>query len=947
MVNKENAKLLIKELIEKYTEVVEEKRVSKYKEEETKKDFILPLFRALGWDVENSLEVTAEETISKKRVDYGFRINGIPKFFLEAKALKADLNDPKFIEQAIDYAWTKGCTWAVLSDFESVIIFNAEWKTEDLLQNLLKSIPCREFLDRFDELWLLSKESFEQDLLDKEAEKWGKKAKLASIDQQLLDDFARWRNALSKNILNYNKDKKLTEEELDETVQRLLNRLVFIRKSEDAELEGKVLLSALREWESDGSKALYLRLEELFRKFRETYDSELFDEALVDEVVITNDVLKEVINGLYKTKDKLRRYDFAIIDADVLGAVYEQYLGHILKKTKKRADVKESHARRKEEGIYYTPTYIVEYIVRNTLGELLKDKKLDVEKIRVLDPACGSGSFLIKAFDILNEHYSKHDKDYSQSQLDMTGQGTTFTRKVKILQDNIFGVDLDKQAVEIARLNLLLKIAEKGQRLPLLRQNIKRGNSLIDDEKIEGDKAFKWEREFPEIVKDGGFDVVVGNPPYVRHELAKLEKTYMEDNFETYDPVADLFTYFIERGINVLKNGGVFAFIVSSKFTKTRYGKKLRRFILDNCLISQFIDFGDLPVFEDATTYPCIIVLRKEQNKRKRLENKIKVSKVKTLDFDNLQNYVYKSSFFVDQDALSDSEWFFEDTTIQKIRKKIESEGLPLKKYLEGASYRGVVTGFNEAFIIGEQTKEELIKKDEKSRDIIKPLIKGREVQRYYIKDPKLYLIFSRRGIDIAKYPAILNHLSHFREDLTPKKASSEEGGRKPGKYEWYEIQDTTEYYTLFEKPKIVYPEVSKENRFSLDYEGYYPLKTCFIIPTNDKYLLGILNSKLMLFYLHFISSVMRGGYYMFSSIYVEKFPIKKASEQQQKPIIKLVEKQLGLTKQLNEIGDKKTDQRQRIEEEIERTDADIDELVYKIYGITEEEKKIIEKSLK
>jgi len=514
--DKETAKQRIKELVDKYNKVVEEKRVSKYKEEETKKDFILPLFRALGWDVENSTEVTAEETISKKRVDYGFRINGIPKFFLEAKALKANLNDPKFIEQAIDYAWAKGCTWAVLSDFETVMIFNSEWKAENLLQNLLRSISCRDFRERLDELWLLSRESFEQGLIDTEAERLGKKAKLAPIDQQLLDDFSRWRNTLSKNILSYNKDKKLTEEELDETVQRLLNRLVFIRKAEDAELEERVLQQTLRSWESDGSKALYVRLGELFIDFRERYDSELFDEARVDEVVITNDVLKEIINGLYETKDKLRRYNFAWIDADVLGAVYEQYLGHILKKTKKRAEVKESHARRKEEGIYYTPTFIVDYIVRNTLGELLKEKKVDVEKIRVLDPACGSGSFLIKAFDILNEHYSKHDRNYAQSQLDTTGQGITFTRKVKILQDNIFGVDLDKQAVEITRLNLLLKIAEKRQRLPLLRQNIKCGNSLIGDEEVEGDKAFKWEREFEQIMK-GGFDIVIGNPPYIRN----------------------------------------------------------------------------------------------------------------------------------------------------------------------------------------------------------------------------------------------------------------------------------------------------------------------------------------------------------------------------------------------------------------------------------------------
>ena len=610
--DKEDAKQQIKELIEKYNRTVEDKRISNYDEANTKKDFITPLFRTLGWDVENRYvpdEVTNEYPASKGHVDYAFRVKGIPKFFLEAKALKEkDLNNPKFIGQAIDYAWAKGCTWAVLSDFKSVMIFNAEWKTEEnLLQNLFREIPCQEFLNRFDELWLLSKESFEQGLLDKEAEKLGKKAKMAPIDQHLLNDFSRWRNALSKNISVYNKDMNLTEEQLDEAVQKLLNRLVFIRKAEDAELEEPVLKAALR---AGDEKALYVRLREIFRKFEKIYDSELFEESLIDQVVITNDVLKEVMMGLYYPAGKLRRYDFSIIDADVLGNVYEQYLGHILKKTKKRVDVKESRARRKEAGIYYTPTYIVDYIVRNTLGELLKDKKVDAEKIRVLDPACGSGSFLIKAFDVLNEHHSKHDSDYSQTQLDTTGQGTTFTKKVNILKSNVFGVDLDKQAVEIARLNLLLKIAEKGQRLPLLRQNIKCGNSLIEDEKVAEDKAFKWEQEFKQMMAGGGFDVVVGNPPYVEsRDIPDEEWNFYRDNYTSAHKRFDLSVLFVEKAIRLLKEGGLLGVIISNKFTASDYGFGLRKFILDNCSVKQILDVSHMDVFKDASTYPYLSLI--------------------------------------------------------------------------------------------------------------------------------------------------------------------------------------------------------------------------------------------------------------------------------------------------------------------------------------------------
>jgi len=796
MLNKENAKLQIKQLLKKYDNVIE-----KYNEEMTKKDFILPLFEALGWNVYNKPNkndnVSAEETISKKRVDYGFRINGIPKFFLEAKALKEDLNNPKFIGQAIDYAWTKSCTWAILSGFESVMIFNAEWKTEDLLQNRFLEIPCAEFLDRFEELWLLSKESFEKGLLDKEAEKYGKKAKLAPIDQQLLEDFARWRTTLSKNILNYNKDKKLTEEELDETVQRFLNRLVFIRKTEDAELEEKVLLSALREWESDGSKAIYVRLGELFRKFRGTYDSELFDNALVDEVIITNDVLKEVINGLYETKYKLRRYDFSIIDADTLGAVYEQYLGNILKKTKKRAEVKESYARRKEEGIYYTPTYIVDYIVRNTLGELLKDKKLNVAKIRVLDPACGSGSFLIKAFDILNEHYIKHDKDYLQTQLDTTGQGTTFTRKVKILKDNIFGVDLDKQAVEIARLNLLLKIAEKKEELPKLKRNIKCGNSLIDDEKVAGDKAFRWEQEFKEIMDEGRFDVIIGNPPYVKEfvnrKIFEDVKKGSSKVAKYYEGKMDYLYFFIELGIDLLKEEGYLSFITTNYWLQAEGAKKLREKILKETTLITVFDFNEFKVFEGTGQHNLVFVLRKKKN----IKNKIKVSIVKEKTASKIgvvealqgKDRKEKIDRFISQpqEEFLQNEDFkiaFVSSDIENVCKKLKSQ----QNYF--LNEKDVATGIDvhQDKVIGNHliklpdlklgdgifviSNDELnkLKLSEKENQLVKPYYTTDNLGRYFANQVnKEWIIYTTTEVikKINDFSKIKSHLDKFKKIIT------------------------------------------------------------------------------------------------------------------------------------------------------------------------------------
>ena len=250
------------------------------------------------------------------------------------------------------------------------------------------------------------------------AEKWGKKTKKTSIDKQLLADFTRFREMLSRNITKLNQSKHLTEEELDESVQRILDRLIFIRNCEDRELEAKTLISSLREWKSGGKGQLIKSLREVFAYFDKEYNSKIFAEHLCDDLEIDNEVLQQVITGLYYTKDKYFTisYDFSAIDADVLGNIYEQYLSHILRKTEKRAKLTKSRVHRKKQGIYYTPTHIVDYIVRNTLGELLKDQKVNVEKIRVLDPACGSGSFLIRAFDVLNEYYLKNDKDYAQSQ---------------------------------------------------------------------------------------------------------------------------------------------------------------------------------------------------------------------------------------------------------------------------------------------------------------------------------------------------------------------------------------------------------------------------------------------------------------------------------------------------------------------------------------------------
>jgi len=877
--DKEKAKREIENLVKKYSRVIEENRVKKYNEEMTKKDFILPLFRALGWNVEDSSEVTAEEKISKKRVDYGFRIDGIPKFFLEAKSLKVDLDNPKFFEQAVSYAWHKGCTWAVLTDFEAVKILNAEWKAANYLQSHFTTIYSREFLDRFDELWLLSKESFEKGSLDKEAEKWGKKTKKISIDKQLLADFTRFRGILSKNITKLNQNKNLTEEELDESVQRILDRLIFIRNCEDRELEAKTLISNLREWRSKGRGQLVKSLRQVFDYFDKEYNSKIFAEHLCDHLEIEDAVLYEVAMGLYYTKEKFFSisYDFSAIDADVLGNIYEQYLSHILKKTEKRAKLTESRIHRKKQGIYYTPTYIVDYIVRNTLGELLKDKKVSAEKIRVLDPACGSGSFLIKAFDVLNEYHLKNDKDYAQSQLDLK-TGAIFTKKAKILQNNIFGVDLDKQAVEIAQLNLLLKIAEKGHRLPFLEQNIKCGNSLIDDTKIAGNKAFIWEREFKEIIEHGGFDVIIGNPPYGA-ELNKIERKYISRKFEFSKSYKNSALIFIEKSLELVKENGYLGMIVPKSLAFSQRWKSGRELIKEHLV--RVVDVSK--AFEDVLLEQMIVILKKSA----RLKQYV------------LHDILSNESTVINKHLLDSTDSIIlhgnqEDISIfKKMNKKPKyfsdvtktSRGLPFQKYL-----------------IKEKTKY--------------PITRGRNISRYTFRLSSDFLSEERVDpnndkIKFLKQPKIMSqrivaHVTKPKDHIIIMSALDKEG---------LLTVDTVEN------------TISTDKRYSLEF------------------LLCLLNSRLISWYAYryIFSKAIRTM--DLDSHYLGRIPLPNA-EVENSVFMNLVNKMLSLNKRLSKIGDRLTDERVKIEEEIKKTDGQIDELVYEIYDINETEQKIIEASL-
>ncbi len=880
-------KIEITKLIEKYNLW----KNRKYNEEATKKDFILPLFRILGWDVDNSNEVSPEDKVSTKRVDYAFKIDGIPKFYLEAKPLDENLDNYRekngirttFAQQAIKYAYYKGCTWAILTNFSEIRVYDA-W-TKDTVSGFRFAMRIDNFINDFDNgLYLISREAFEQGLLD---HKYSTKSRKKPINDQLLSDFTNFRAILSKDVYNLNKSKNLTEEELDEAIQRLFDRFIFIRNCEDKELEPNELLSTLRQWKENKKGTLISKIRELFIYFDDTYDSSIFSKHLCDEINISDSVLSQVLDGLYTTEDHSIQYDFSLIDADVLGNIYEQYLGHILKKTSKRTKLTESKAKKKEEGIYYTPNYIVDYIVRNTVGELIKNKKVDVSKIRVLDPACGSGSFLIKTFDLLNDYYSKK-LDYNQDKLDLSGTGTTYSTKLSIVKDNLFGVDLDKQAVDIAQLNLLLKVAEKKRRLPILQQNIKNGNSLIDDPNIAGDKAFDWNKEFTDILSEGGFDVIVGNPPYFKiFENDPINKT--ENYKEIKSGMMNASAVFINRSLKLIKDGGYLGMIVPKMLSFTESWDKIRHKILNKYKILYVIDCGK--AFKGVLLEQIIFILKKEKPSN---NNKITVGK--------LDSHIIKETAKVLQKNCSlDNRIPLEPNPIAyEIKSKMELENKRLGDIAD------ITLG------LGIQGKDLFFDKPRKSSEKV---LRGDDIQRYTIRGCKFYDPNSKeiqeykKTIDHFKTPHIVIQriVAHIKDHIKITAAFDEEG-----------LLSFNTVTNIFVKDKMY----------------------------SNEFILALLNSNVVQYYTYkFIySNAIRSM--DFYKAYAKNIPLPKSDISTQEKVSKLTRKLINNINIYSKSKEKQTDSVNKLDKTIQEIQTEINEIIYKMYHITEEEKKVIEESL-
>jgi hypothetical protein len=452
---------------------------------------------------------------------------------------------------------------------------------------------------------------------------------------------------------------------------------------------------------------------------------------------------------------------------------------------------------------------------------------------------------------------------------------------------------------------------------------------------------------------EGGFDAIVGNPPYVRQESLSEIKNYLQSLYESFDGVADLYAYFMERSLRLLKTGGLFSYIVSSSFLRATYGEPLRRYLKKVGTVRRMVDFGGLPVFANAKdTYVCIPLISKGWTAN---PPRIEICKIPSLEIQNLTPYVSGNSFSIPAERFSNGAWALKSDAETAVFEKVMRAGKSLADFLNGKIYYGIKTGLNEAFVIDGATKNRLISQHKRSAELIKPLLGGEDIRRYVFSQQDEWLIFTRRGVRIKDYPAILEHLNKWKTELTPKKTGKEKHGRKPGHYEWYEIQDDVAYYEGFDAPKIIYPDIAKGPRFCLDTGNHYLSNTAYGLGTGSLYLLGLLNSRLFWFAISNISIPfgIRAGEYRYRLIYqyMEKVPIRPvdlaqpADKARHDRMVELVEQMLAARKQL--AGAQSDKDKDFYTNRCDGLDRQIDTLVYDLYALTPAEIEIVEGAAK
>lgn len=735
------------------------------------------------------------------------------------------------------------------------------------------------------------------------------------------------------------------------STQKLLDRILFCSFCEDRGLlPAETIRRAYEHADPYNPRPIWENFRGLFRAVNlgntglniPAYNGGLFaDDPALDRLTVPDEVCRYF--------QDLAAYDYRppheasddgddagrLVDVDILGHIFEQSISDLEKLRNEldglteRQDREQHVSRRKKEGAFYTPAFVTRYIVGEALGRVLaerfetlrgrhaeeatgtarrvlanprtydikalndpqttalirfwQDWQDELARIKVLDPSCGSGAFLIEAFEQLYQAYERSNDRLEE----LRGQRSLFDLDRQILQNNLYGVDLNGEAIEICRLSLWIKTAQRGKPLTSLDRTIRVGNSVIADSNAHP-RALDWRAAFPEVFERGGFDVVVGNPPYVRQEWISPYKPYFQQNYATYHGTADLYVYFYELGIRLLRPGGRLSFIVTNKWFRAAYGEPLRRFFAENTWLESVIDFGHAKqIFEDADVFPCIVLAQKPTSEPAPETTRVCAIPREQLRINDLKLQIETDGSPMERKQLAAAAWMLEPKTVMDLVRKLTSSGTPLAEFASVKPLYGIKTGFNVAYLIDRTKRGELIENDPKCSSLIRPYLRGQDLERWHPLQSNLYMIEMKSSGDYAwpwadsgenaeqefasLYPSLHAHFVEHKDKLLNR--------ADQGKY-WWELRSCA-YWPKFGDPKIMYQDIAWNPRFCLDDMGTLSNDTVFFIPSSDLWLLGVLNSPLSWWLAWRTVYHGKDEALRLKTIFMQKFPIPQPSEEQ------------------------------------------------------------------
>jgi hypothetical protein len=924
---------------------------SAYKEADARQSLIDPLFMALGWDVRNEShnaphyrEVIPEESLEvdghRRAPDYTFRVGQTPKFYAEAKQTGVNVkDDPAAAYQLRRYAWSAKLPFSILTSFAQLAVYDCRMRpaeSDKAGKGRTAFYTCEEYADRWRELWdVFSREAVWNGSFDQFVQSQRGKRGTSEVDSEFLKEIEGWRDLLARNIALGNPG--ISQRDLNVAVQRTIDRIVFLRICEDRGIEPYGTLQALT-----NSGAIYARLGELFHKADGRYNSGLFyftperdrgepPDEITLALAIDDKPLKDILKSLYFPESP---YEFSVLPAEILGQVYEQFLGKVIRLTKGgQAKAEEKPEVRKAGGVYYTPGYIVDYIVQNTVGKLLEGKTpKEAARLRIVDPACGSGSFLIGAYRFLldwhRDWYANEDpQKHSRGRAPVIYQGAggawrlTVSEKKRILLNNIYGVDIDAQAVEVTKLSLLLKVLEgessetisaqlrlfHERALPDLGANIKCGNSLIgpdfyngrqlsllDDEEQWRINAFDWKSEFPSVFKTGGFDAVIGNPPYLFiTEVPEEMRWSYQQNYRGASYRFDLYGAFVEKAATaLLRPGGVFGFIIPHTLLSNDSFRSLRSLLAEETTISQVRDFGP-GVFQNAKNETMLLFF---QALRPSASSKVEIARTNPkLHPDCIERFVTPQKKWA---TTQGGPWLVHTSEgATRVVDRMKAATHRLAEFC--TANQGLRTGDNAKYL-------SKVCRGPKW----KPAVGGKQISRYGQIPIGLYVLYEPKLLD------------------APRRL---------------EIFTTAEKIAIQEIRNIRLP---RRLVATLDTQQAFCLQSTNVINSRPgssldiRYFLGLLNSAAVNF---FFRCSFPGNNHVPSNQLL-RIPIPVAADKSRHDrMVELVEGMLRLHEKL--AAARGGEQQTLIQRQINATDRQIDQLVYELYGLTDAEIAIVEQT--